>query len=128
MKPRKPIHDLPHLRNNRKTLRKNLTPAEAFLWNELKSKKLHDLKFRRQHSIKNYIVDFYCAEHQLIIELDGNYHDEPAQFEKDQLRDQDLESMGFTILRYENKYVFEELTHVIEDIKTVCGIDLVGSF
>ncbi len=123
MKPRKPIHDLTYLRNNRKTLRKNLTPAEAFLWGELKSKKLHDLKFRRQHSIKNYIVDFYCAQHQLIIELDEDYHDEPAQFEKDQLRDQDLERMGFNILRYENKYVFDELINVIDDIKTVCGID-----
>ncbi|MEN8816455.1 MAG: endonuclease domain-containing protein [Nonlabens sp.] len=122
MKRRKPIHDLPHLKDNRKCLRKNLTPAEAFLWNELKTKKFHGLKFRRQHSIKNYIVDFYCAQHQLIIELDGNYHDEPNQFEKDELRDKDLENMGFTVLRYENQYVFSELEHILDDIKKHCGV------
>ncbi|PZX39060.1 uncharacterized protein DUF559 [Nonlabens dokdonensis] len=82
MKRRKPIHDLPHLTKNRKSLRKNLTPSEAFLWNELKTQKFHGLKFRRQHSIKNYIVDFYCARYKLIIELDGDYHDRPGQFKK----------------------------------------------
>ncbi len=123
MKRRKQIHDLPHLRDHRKSLRKNLTPAEAFLWNELKTQKFHGLKFRRQHSIKNYIVDFYCAPFQLIIELDGNYHNEPNQFEKDELRDQDLENMGFTVLRYENQYVFSELKHVLEDIKRHCGVE-----
>ncbi|MBF4983172.1 endonuclease domain-containing protein [Nonlabens mediterrranea] len=123
MKRRKPIHDLPHLRDHRKSLRKNLTPAEAFLWNELKTKKFYGLKFRRQHSIKNYIVDFYCAEHQLIIELDGNYHDEPIQFEKDELRDKDLGNMGFTVLRYENQYVYSELEHVLDDIKKHCGVE-----
>jgi very-short-patch-repair endonuclease len=123
MKRRKPIHDLPHLKDIRKCLRKNLTPAEAFLWNELKTKKFHGLKFRRQHSIKNYIVDFYCAQHQLIIELDGNYHDEPNQFEKDELGDKDLENMGFTVLRYENQYVFSELEHILDDIKKHCGVE-----
>ena len=123
MKRRKPIHDLPHLRDHRKSLRKNLTPAEAFLWNELKTKKFHGLKFRRQHSIKNYIVDFYCAEHQLIIELDGDYHDEPNQFEKDELRDKDLTNLGFTDLRYENQYIFSELEHVLDDIKKHCGVE-----
>ena len=123
MKRRKPIHDLPHLRNHRKSLRKNLTTAEAYLWNKLKTKKFHGLKFRRQHSIKNYIIDFYCAQHQLIIEFDGDYHDQPDQFEKDELRDQDLGNMGFTILRYENQYVFSELEHVLTDIKRHCEVE-----
>ncbi|WP_405371183.1 endonuclease domain-containing protein [Nonlabens sp. Asnod2-A12] len=123
MKQRKPIHDLPHLKNHRKSLRKNLTPAEAFLWTELKTQKFHGLKFRRQHSIKNFIIDFYCAKFKLIIELDGDYHDEPNQFQKDEKRDADLTNLGFTILRYENKYVFEELDHVLSDIKKHCGLE-----
>ncbi|SCY06236.1 Very-short-patch-repair endonuclease [Nonlabens sp. Hel1_33_55] len=123
MKRRPPIHNLKYLESNRKYLRKNLTPAEAYLWSHLQSKKFHGLKFRRQHSIKNYIVDFYCALHKLVIELDGQVHEEPVHKEKDQKRDQDLTELGFTVLRYENKYVFEELPHVLRDIKNHCGID-----
>jgi len=123
MKRRPPINDLKHLESFRKELRKNLTPAEAYLWTHLQTGKLNGLKFRRQHSIKNYIVDFYCANHKLVIELDGNGHDEPLQKEKDLQRDADLTAIGMNILRYENKYVFEELQHVLEDIKKHCGID-----
>ncbi|QJP33550.1 endonuclease domain-containing protein [Nonlabens sp. Ci31] len=123
MNRRKPIHNLKPLENNRKQLRKRLTAAEAFLWNELKNQQFHGLKIRRQHSIKNYIVDFYCAQHKLIIELDGNYHDEPLQQEKDEARDQELIDMDLTIMRYENTYIFEELDHVLEDIKKHCAIE-----
>ena len=123
MKRRKSIHNLKPLENNRKHLRKRLTPAEAFLWNELKNQKFQRLKFRRQHSIKNYIVDFYCAQHKLIIELDGNYHDEPLQQEKDTIRDQELIKMDLTVLRYENKYVFEELSHLLDDIRKHCKLE-----
>lgn len=122
MNRRKPIHSLKCIENYRKSLRKNLTPAEAFLWNELKTQKFYGLKFRRQHSIKYYIVDFYCAQHKLIIELDGNNHSEPSQQEKDNARDEVLHKMDFTVLRYENKYIFEELTHVLNDIKRHCKL------
>lgn len=64
-------HDKPTLRNNRKELRQNLTSAEAFLWKHLQNKKFEGRKFRRQHSIDNFIVDFYCTSEKLIIELDG---------------------------------------------------------
>jgi very-short-patch-repair endonuclease len=123
MKPRPPIHNLKHLESNRKFLRKKLTPAEAYLWNELKGQKLSGLKFRRQHSVVNYILDFYCSKHKFAIELDGNYHDEPNQLELDTIRDKELERMGITVLRYENKYVFEELQHVLGDIKKHCRIE-----
>ncbi|AZQ44325.1 endonuclease domain-containing protein [Nonlabens ponticola] len=122
MKKHPPTHNLKHLKKYRKSLRKNLTPAEAYLWTFLGSKKLDGLKFRRQHSIKNYIVDFYCAQHNLIIELDGEGHDQPEQLEKDQLRDLYLGKNGFTVLRYENQYVFSELPHVLNDIRKHCGI------
>ncbi|MGJ8684534.1 MAG: endonuclease domain-containing protein [Nonlabens sp.] len=123
MNRRKPIHNLRNLQRNRKGLRKSLTPAEAFLWNELKSQKFHGIKFRRQHSIKYYIVDFYCAQHKLIIELDGDYHDETEQQNKDELRDKELSEMDLTVLRYENNYVFEELEHVLGDIKKHCKLE-----
>ena len=120
---KKKIHNLKYLKNYRKELRGSLTNAEAYFWNQIKTKKLHNLKFRRQHSIKNYIVDYYCAQYQLIIELDGDYHNDPEQHDKDLRRDEELENMGFTVLRYENRYVFEELEHVLNDIKKHCGIE-----
>ncbi len=122
MKRRPPIHNLKPLTSNRKYLRKNLTPAEAYLWTQLKTLSDLNIKFRRQHSIKDYIVDFYCSKHKLIIEVDGNYHDEPEQMERDEIRDSRLASMGLTILRYENQYVFGELQHVMDDIKRYCEI------
>ena len=120
---KKKIHNLKYLKKYRKELRGNLTNAEAYFWNQIKTRKLHNLKFRRQHSIKNYIVDYYCAQYQLIIELDGDYHNDPEQHDKDLRRDEELENMGFTLLRYENRYVFEELEHVLNDIKKHCGIE-----
>ena len=67
----------------RSSLRNRSTSAEAELWNILKSKKLNARKFRRQHSIGNYIVDFFCASEKLVIELDGNPHGEYHKIEKD---------------------------------------------
>ncbi|MGJ8684598.1 MAG: endonuclease domain-containing protein [Nonlabens sp.] len=118
------VHNLKHLKKFRKRLRKQLTPAEAFLWKEITSRKFHNLKFRRQHSIHNYIVDFYCAQHQLIIELDGQYHDEPNQLEQDNKSDAYLNSSGFHVLRYENKYIFEHLDLVLKEIKQHCEVDI----
>lgn len=100
MKRNQKIHDKPELKDYRKNLRKNLTSSEAFLWTYLQKKKLEGRKFRRQHSIHNFIVDFYCAEEKLVIELDGEYHNTPHQMEKDQKRDNVLNEMGFTVLRF----------------------------
>ena len=65
------IHSKIELKNFRRELRHNLTPAEAFLWTQLKARKLNGRRFTKQHSINNYIVDFYCASEKIIIELDG---------------------------------------------------------
>lgn len=94
-----------------------MTPAEAYLWNELKDSQLEGRKFRRQHSINYFIVDFYCASEQLIIELDGQVHLNAAAEEKDRKREKVLEEMGFTIIRFENKMVFENLVSVLMEIK-----------
>jgi very-short-patch-repair endonuclease len=88
-----------YLKSFRSSLRNKSTSAEAVLWNILKSKNLNGRKFRRQHSIGNYIVDFFCASEELVIELDGNQHGEYHKIEKDKKRDQYLEGLGFSILQ-----------------------------
>ena len=114
-----PIHNRPYLKENRRTLRNNLTAAEATLWNMLKSKQLDGRKFRRQHSIENFIVDFYCPTEKLIIELDGSVHDNPGQANADYVRDERLRSSGFKILRIENELVFEQPETVLEQIRSL---------
>ena len=101
----------------RKELRNKLTPAEAFLWNHLKNRQLEGRKFRRQHSIEKFIVDFYCYEEQLIIELDGEVHNEPKQIAYDDSRTKRLEKLGNRVLRFENKMVFDNLGSVVQEIK-----------
>ena len=113
---KKPHHNKKQLEPFRKALRNNLTPAEAFLWKELKGKKFEGRKFRRQHSIDDFIVDFYCPSEQLIVELDGQVHLNPSAEEKDRKREI-LEDLGFTVLRFENRMVFENLDSVLREIK-----------
>ncbi len=105
------------LKANRIALRKNCTSAETALWNLLKNKKLDGRKFRRQHSIGNYIVDFFCSSEKLIIELDGDIHGDYYQIEKDINRDRYLENLGFTVLRFENRFVFQDPDYVMVEIK-----------
>ncbi len=112
----KNLHNHKYLEDRRKSLRKNLTPAEATLWKYLQRKQLKGRKFRRQHSIENYIVDFYCTSEKLIVELDGAVHLDFAQQNYDYERAQDLETLGFTIVRFENKLVFENIEGVLEEI------------
>ena len=106
-----------NLKPLRSFLRKNSTSAEAALWILLKSRKLEGRKFRRQQSINNYIVDFYCPSENLIIELDGDPHGDYIQIEKDKIRDRYLEKLGLTVLRFENRFVFQETEYVLKEIK-----------
>ena len=110
-------HNKPNLKQRRKYLRNHLTPAEATLWKFLKSKQVNNLKFRRQHSVDHYILDFYCPELKLAIELDGDFHF--YNQESDIKRDQYLRNLGITILRFENRMVFEHLDVIIREIKEV---------
>ena len=111
------LHNKKELLGHRRELRKNLTPAEAFLWKHLKAKQLEGKKFVKQHSIGNYIVDFYLASDKLIIELDGEVHQNPASAENDQQRTSYLTSLGFTVIRFENKMVFDNLKSVLMGIR-----------
>jgi very-short-patch-repair endonuclease len=110
------IHNRIYLNEYRKKLRNNLTSAEATLWKSLQKKQFMGRKFRRQHSINNFIVDFYCASEKLIIELDGAVHIDFAQENYDHERTLQLEKLGFIVVRFENKEVFENLEIVLETI------------
>ncbi len=113
----KRINNLPYLKTFRKKLRNNLTPAEAKLWTMLKGKQLQGRKFRRQHSVANYILDFYCPAEKLAIELDGEVHNNPQAAEHDRERDLFLAHTGIQVLRFENKIVFENPDGLLEQIK-----------
>lgn len=112
------IHNLKPLEKFRKKLRKNLTPAEAVLWNTLKGKQLEGRKFRRQHSIGNYIVDFYCPSEKLIIELDGAGHFTYEGSQKDEIRDNYLSSLGLNVIRFENRDLKNNLEAVLKAISS----------
>ena len=95
-----------------KDLRKNSTLAEGILWRNLRAKKFEGIKFRRQQPIENFIVDFVSFEKRVIIELDGSQHAEDTS--KDIERDMVLESNGYTVLRFWNNEIFENLDGVLE--------------
>ena len=111
------VHTKKELSDNREQLRHNLTTAEAFLWNYLKSRKLDGQRFTKQHSIGQYIADFYCASERLIVELDGEVHNNPIAQEYDERRTRYFEKMDYKVLRFENKMVFDNLTSVLKEIK-----------
>jgi len=115
---RNKISNLPNLKTFRKELRKNLTPAEAALWNLIKNNQLEGRKCRRQHSVDSYILDFYCASEKLAIELDGHGHFEATQAEYDRERDLFLEHYGIRALRFENKWVWDYPIKLLEKVKS----------
>lgn len=104
-------------RAKRKQLRHQLPEAELILWSKLKHSQLDGFKFRRQASIGRYVVDFYCPTHQLVVELDGNSHFTDEAEVYDGIRNQYMESLGLTILRFTNKEVRENLSGVLQNIR-----------
>jgi very-short-patch-repair endonuclease len=111
------VHNKPVLKSIRKELRNNSTRAEVYLWQFLQNRKFEDRKFRRQHSIGNYIVDFYCPAERIILELDGDVHNNFQQKEKDKIRDDHLMEMGFKVLRFKNEQVLNYVDQVLQQIK-----------
>ena len=100
-----------------RALRRNQTESEAILWERLRNRKLLGFKFRRQHVINDYIVDFFCREKRLVLEIDGPYHDDPIQKGIDKYREQTLIENGYYILRFNNDEVLNKLSEVIEKIE-----------
>ena len=106
----KRIHTIKYLHNTRKDLRNNITPEEQILWFKLKGKAL-GFKFRRRHSIGNFITDFYCFEKRLAIELDGSQHLD--NIEHDQERTNYLKNLGIKMLRFWNGDIKNNLDGVL---------------
>ncbi len=110
---------LPELQDRAREMRAVPTSAEAILWEELRSRRLSGLKFRRQHPVNAYILDFWCPACKLAIELDGSIHDTPEAQEYDAIRQQHLESFGYTVLRFRNEEVLQDMPAVLQQILAV---------
>ena len=99
-------------------MRESPTNAEALLWKKLRKKQLGGLRFRRQHIIHAFIVDFYCPQAKLVNEVDGLVHDDQEEY--DQARGAILESLGYQIVRFRNKQIEMEMGIVLPGIYDVC--------
>ena len=108
------INNKPILKKFRKALRNNATRAERVLWKCLQKRQLGGYKFRRQHSVGNYILDFYCPEKRLAIELDGAHHYTDEGKEYDEVRTEYLAQHAIKVLRFENKKVFENQSQLLD--------------
>lgn len=107
-----------------KILRRNQTSGEKVLWNKLRMKRFHGLKFRRQVPLGPFIVDFLCVEKKLVIEIDGASHAEPGAVDRDARREQFLVGKGFTVLRFGNAQTIESVEWVLNEIRDHLGLSL----
>uniref|UniRef100_UPI00321760AF endonuclease domain-containing protein n=1 Tax=uncultured Draconibacterium sp. TaxID=1573823 RepID=UPI00321760AF len=110
------LHNRQYLKPIRKHLRNHSTAAEATLWKMLKKSQVGGYKFRRQHSVGKYVLDFFCYELHLGIELDGEPHTDLQNIARDEERDEKLARQGITVLRYENRWVYEYPDVIKQDI------------
>jgi very-short-patch-repair endonuclease len=108
-------------------LRKNQTDAEQLIWNLLRGRRFLGKKFRRQHPVGRYILDFYCHEEKLAIELDGGQHNEPVQEKKDSKRTEFLEKQGIKVLRFWNNEVLQQTESVLEALYNAIHLALPSS-
>ena len=101
-------------------LRQSMTPAEKILWSRLRGRKLGGFKFYRQVPIDRYIVDFYCPEKKLVVEVDGSIHDEEDMLENDEFREKCFRNKGLRIIRFRNAEMFRNLNDVCNRIDQMC--------
>ena len=93
-----------------------MTRAEILLWSKLKGKQLLGLKFRRQYGVDSYVVDFYCTEIKLAIEVDGDVHGYNSRVLYDKQRQKNIEALGIKVLRYTNNDIIKNIKGVLQDI------------
>jgi very-short-patch-repair endonuclease len=108
-------HTRIELERRARELRQEATPAEQVLWDALRAGRLDGLKFRRQHPVGRFVLDFYCAAHRLCIEVDGAVHEQ--QRDRDAARDEALRAHGVRTLRFTNKQVANDLPSVVVAIQ-----------
>ena len=104
------------MKQRRKTLRKNLSKAEAIMWNHLSRRQMNGYKFRRQHSVDQYVIDFYCPELKLAIEIDGDSHFMSGAEVQDKIRQEYIESFGIKFLRFTNEDVYKNIDGVCQTV------------
>jgi len=109
----------PEIEAAARRLRRNMTPAERKLWQALRGKKLAGMKFRAQHPVGRFILDFYCPARRLAIEVDGGVHDETLDY--DEVRDEVLREYGYRVIRFRNEEIMEDLSLVLERILDVAN-------
>ena len=102
---------------SRRRLRNEMTQPEKNLWSRLRSQQFQSLKFRRQHGIGPYVVDFYCPEKLTVVEIDGESHTEEQQITLDAERAAYLRSLGLQVIRYTNHEILENMEGVLSDLQ-----------
>jgi len=113
------LYNLKYLTKTRKFLRNQPIKAEWLMWSKLKVKQL-GYKFRRQYSVGHYIIDFYCTELKLAVEVDGATHGSSKEIVRDKNREEYLKKFGVKIKRYNNLEIFNNLEMVASDLKNYC--------
>lgn len=96
--------------------KRHMTEAESMLWEFLRAGRL-GARFKRQHIILGFIVDFVCLESKLVIEVDGGYHSEFEQIQKDEHRTEKIEALGYRVIRFTNEEVMEDISKVLKIIR-----------
>jgi len=113
----KVIFNKAEVKSNRKVLRNNMPLAEQLIWHKLKNKQLVGYKFRRQYSINNFVVDFYCPKTKLAIEIDGESHFDSIKSKIiDMDRQKSIESVGIKIIRFTNNDIYNNIDGVLQEI------------
>ena len=111
------IFNRKYQKQQRQDLRNNMTSVEIILWTKLKNRQLMGHQFRRQYGIERYVVDFFCTELKLAIELDGGIHAQEHVIENDTSRQNYIESLGIKVIRYSNDDIKENLNGVLIKLK-----------
>ncbi|MBW3655737.1 MAG: endonuclease domain-containing protein [Gemmatimonadetes bacterium] len=109
-------HSSREVRAAAKALRQAETPAEQRLWRVLRGRAVNGLRFRRQHPLHGLVLDFFCADVGLCVELDGSVHDDAHQRERDHARTAHLGARGIRVIRFRNEEVLHDLPHVLRRI------------
>ena len=110
------LYNLPALKVRRRALKKNLTPAEAKFWSLVKNRGFHGYRWRRQFSVGAFVLDFYCPDSRLAVELDGQVHTRLGARERDFARTEFLRRAGIKVVRFENWRIFDDWENVEKEI------------
>ncbi len=113
------VFNLEPQKRKRRNLRNRATVAERILWQKIRNSQI-GYKFRRQHGIKQYIVDFYCPKLKLVVEIDGDTHSTNEEIIYDYKRQKVIENLGLKVKRYNNSDIKKNAEAVLEDLQRMC--------